>query len=623
MATTPATRQLGERRIGGRSDRRANVQPYLEALGAGLITFVLLGGLYLSPYVQRHLRYPIGFDVPYYVVYAKQTAAHGIGVIRSVRVGTPVLLASLTGATRQDAFALVAWFPAVLTVVSALGAAAMVRVALRIRPIWIPVIGFLTWAAFGRNGMLNLHLDNLVNAALVLSAFAAALAFVECKRGGLAVTLLLVAAGYSHWTFYVFALAVYFVAVLLFTGRDLWRTLTGEGGSVGPAARLLAPAAASGILLTLPLVLTSFSRRPGVHLRRELLERRFILRLKDRYRYYAFPLAGLGALGTVTTPSPPARPEARRFFLWLMVAWVAVTTVAGIAQLTGFPTAGGRLLHYLFAVPILAGVSVWWLGSLLANRFGRVGKLGSVGVALVALAGFGALAWSLEASIRPRFSPSQVQQTSLASEYVTNHAQGRCIVYLLGKRQDYNSVRGALPVLRVDDARYFVGSAEEYRGAVETVGCAPSRASPVALILSGFNRDVYDQAAARAPDRVIAPGVLVLVGPIPRSPIGPVPPPISHSPLRVGGVALALLTLLFAVGSGWSAGLLPPDAVVRVSLAPGLGLASVMLAGLVWSAAGLPLSGSGAVGPSVLALCLGWAVAGARRLVPRPSEWDS
>src|SRR6266700_362626 len=182
-------RSDGHRRsigVGAVPARGSSDPSYGVVLGVVAATFVALGVLFLFPYLQRHFRYPIGWGAPGYVAKAAEVRGNGLVLSGTIRVGGSLLLAVLMSATGQSAFTLVAIVPAMLTAIAGLGAVAMVRGPFEMRPIWVPVIAFLAWAGFVRNYILNFHLDNLVNASLVLPAFAAAIVFASRRKGALA-----------------------------------------------------------------------------------------------------------------------------------------------------------------------------------------------------------------------------------------------------------------------------------------------------------------------------------------------------------------------------------------------------------------------------------------------------
>src|SRR5207245_562107 len=150
---------------------------------------------------------------------------------------------------------------------------------------------------------------------------------------------------------------------------------------------------------------------------------RFIERVHDTVRYWAFPLGAAGGVIAARHPLSGAANVARRLFLCLMVAWTALTVVAGIAQWLGAPVAGGRLTSYFFVPPILTGLLVWWLarraGALLRPRAGAtVAAATAAGIAVVAVVGFGVASWSQTRSWHPWMEPEAVAQAASAGRYL-------------------------------------------------------------------------------------------------------------------------------------------------------------------------------------------------------------
>jgi len=69
------------------------------------------------------------------------------------------------------------------------------------------------------------------------------------------------------------------------------------------------------------------------------------------------------------------------------------------------------------------------------------------------------------------------------------------------------------------------------------------------------------------------------------------------------------MAILFVAGAGWSGSLLPPDPVVRVALAPVLGMATITLTALGWDGVGLPFGGGGKLAILIIATVAGWTLA--------------
>jgi hypothetical protein len=203
------------------------LRPYGSAFLAALAAFGALGVLFLMPYVTQDLQYPLGWGAAREAARAHAVSEGGLALTGTVRSAGSLLLAVLLPTTGQNAFTLIAIVPTVLAAVAGLGAAATMRPAFGLRAIWVPVFAFLTWAAFVRNGIMSFHFDNLVNTALMLPAFAAAIAFARWRSGAVAIAVLFMAAGLAHWPFYAFAIAVFLLSLLLFVWVPLgepWAT---------------------------------------------------------------------------------------------------------------------------------------------------------------------------------------------------------------------------------------------------------------------------------------------------------------------------------------------------------------------------------------------------------------
>jgi hypothetical protein len=601
---------------------------YVIPLVACLLTFAALGAFFLLIYPLRDFRFPIGWDSSHYVWRVNAVTYDGLDRMGTIRAGTPVLLAVLMRATGQNSLTFVAIAPAFLAGVTAVAAAAMVRASLGTMPLWIPVIGIMTWIGFGRIGMVGGHLDNVLNAALVVSGFAAAVAFVAGGRGAIAATLLFMAAAVAHWPFYLFAMAVFLLGLALFAWPVLWRRLRGGDEPLGQVLALAGAAVASlGFA-----ALTFLSRPPcgGVGIRRftphvrDLLRRRFLARVADGARYVAFPLAAMGGLFAARSSVPPNRLGARRLFLSLMASWLLMTIAASVAQLANIPAAGARLLHYLFAVPILAGVFVWWLARSLPRRFPRFPRLGMAGgiaVIVAALVGFGTLSWMEGSRRKPYMEARAVKEAATAGAYVERFAPGAPIVMLLDDRRSMSGrrlplarwwrvVQASMPPDQVARMDRFLGSPDEYLDSLEQGASSGGADEPVAILIDRYNRRAFDEVSGAFPSRVVAPGVLALRGPIPSQPLAAQPTPLARTD---AGTLIWLLPVTVAIllltGSGWAIALLPADGAIRVCLAPGLGTGMLVLVAVAWDRLGLGFGGWDALGPLVATVALGWSAA--------------
>jgi hypothetical protein len=596
------------------------------------VTLALVGVVLLLPYVVHDFRYPLGWDAPLYIWRAEAVRIDGLARIGAIRSGTPLLFAILMPATNQHAFTLAAVVPAVLAGVAALGSAAMLRVALRIGTWWVPLVGLLSWAAFVRNEIPLHHTDNLLNAAFVLPALASALAVVASRRGTVAVTLLFMAAGLAHWPFLAFALAAYGGAVLAFALLSRERTGRGLAALRGLPVRLLTPVVVSAGFTGLTFLAAPQSgwlgAQPG--LLRRTLRLRLIRRLSQVFRYLPVPLAAAGFVGAAVADMPPGVRPARRLFLWMMTSWLALTIVGVALQLAGIPSAGARLLSYLFPITILAGAAVWWTARWLARHLrGPVGLAAAAALVAIVAGGFVGLGWALSDNRRPWFERDAVAQIASAGAYVQGHAEDRRVVYLLNMEEPKDqltlgrwwlTVKASIPARQAVRAEWYIGTPAAFERGVPSElleeGLPPGERDrpyrqagerPVVIVVRSYNPHGFDEAAGRSPERVVAPGVLVLDGPLPAEPIPPPSPPAARTDaVSLTWVSFAIVALLFAAGSGWSMALLPPDPVLRAAIAPALGAAVLILAALPWTVAGWPVTGPAALILIPVVAVLGW-----------------
>jgi hypothetical protein len=603
-----------------------------RALLAAGVTLAAVGLLFLFPYVARHFRYPVGWDAAFYVWRANAVSVDGLARIGTVRAGSPLLMAALMRATGQNAFTMAAVAPVVLAGVVGLAGGAMVRTALGTRAIWVPVVGVLTWVAFGRVGMMDGHLDNVLNAALVLSGFAAAVGLFAHGRGALAAALLFAAGGLAEWPFYAFAMAVLAVALVLHAWPVVRSRAAGRSESLGAVTPLAWSVAASAAFTGLTFLARPPAGGAGVNIGlasiRALLRRRFLSRLGDAVRYIAFPLGMVGGWIAATVDVPASRRPARRFFVSLMAGWTVVTVAAALAQVAGVPVAGGRLLYYFFVPTILTGVLVWWLARYLAARApGWTGVAVAAAITAVAVVGFGTLAYRTGQSRVPWIEQSAVRQTVAAGAYVARYAPGRDVVYLIdtAPRHDpstvgrwWHTVRAALPPDQVARAHRFIGSPSAFLAGPnppvvrDSATATRLSSTPVAVILQRYDQQGFEQAKAAGRGAEVAPGVLVLQGPAPATPVRALVAPTANArPRSLLVVSVAVVVLLFLAGGGWSMSLVTGDAVLRAALAPGLGVAAIVLTGAAWDRVGFGFHGWEAAGPLIVAAAVGWALAGA------------
>jgi len=234
------------------------------------------------------------------------------------------------------------------------------------------------------------------------------------------------------------------------------------------------------------------------------------------------------------------------------------------------------------------------------------------------------------ANDRPWYSREGLQQAATSTGYLRTIPSDRPVVFLLGVR--ITGSTPAWPVIKSGigagqalrsypywgvPSDYFAGVASKPNGKpqpVPAIALPNGGGDPVVLVLEAYNPSGFAQIADRFPERVIAPGVALARGPVPTAPlVAAAAPRADVSARSIPLVGALMVVLLFVVGSGWSVALVPPDAILRVSLAPTLGAAVTVLGAFVWDRVGLTLSLSGTLIALAIVTASGWAVAAWRR----------
>jgi hypothetical protein len=621
-------------------DRRTEGSTLAVVLAFAAVAAVT--GFFLLRYPVQQIRYPVGWDAPWYVWRAKAVAFDGLSRLGTVRAANPLAISMLMRATGQNAFTIVAIAGPLYAGIAGVAVAAMLRASLGSSPLWLPAFALITWVGFGGTGLLNGYLDQTLNVALVLAGFGAAVAFIADRRGALASALLLMAAGLAEWPFYVFA-------ALILCGSLLIYVVTSRRGSREAFAStrpLFGAVLASGAFTALSLVgipsignldlkaargpeSLGFGKRlsPTPNLRR-LLRERFLLSIEQPRRFLGLFLALVGGFAVVRAEAPPGRQRARRFLVALMASWVALTAVAAVAQLAGAPVAGARLLLYLFAVPVLVAALVWAVG-----RFARGRLSTALGVAVATIVVLGAVAALATATWRGDhrrtwLSARIVAQLTAAGEYLTTVAPDRAVVFSFGQTDGTtrvrwrNTVKAGLPPSVVPRIQGFeVGLVLDPQlpggwsgGLRQTVG---SSGGPVVMVLEVYDHVAFEQGHQTYPESFVSPGVLALNGPTSPSVISEATPVKANTRgLHLLWVVALSVAALFAAGGGWAIVLLPSDPVVRAGLAPALGLGMSVLVALVWDRLSLGLGGWWGIGPMVVVTAAGWILAALTRRRP-------
>ncbi|HEX9312963.1 MAG TPA: hypothetical protein VGA30_09110 [Actinomycetota bacterium] len=605
------------------------------AIGWILATATPVAALYLLPYLVHGGHYPVGWDAVAYVWRANAGSVDG-SEVGGFQAGTTALTAVLMRSTGQNALTVVAVLPAVLAGIAATAAAVLVRVMTGARLAWLPAFGLVTWVAFGHNGAI-LHLDTVLNSACTLAALATTMVLVDRGNGVAATAVLLFGAAVAEWPFYLFAVAVLLVGILMWS-RDRSRSLgasraPGSAPEAGktptfprsPAGRAVAAVVVSGLLiaLILPVLMRAERTGPqfGSHGLQDLLRSHFLVAIGDAWRYPGLVLGALGAVALARLGRGSAR-----LFLLLAGVWVGATIAAGVAQAFGTPVAGARLIEYLFPITVLAGIALWWAGT--RRLPGASARPPAWRVALVA-AFLIPLGWATTAASvarEPLVDWRANNQIATAGEYLRRNAPDRLVLFIIepgpvtGRGRRWFAVKATLPPREIAQATRYYGTLRSYlagKASRETDSTRRQAFAPVTalhamhpvVVLSAAYAPVSFRHAGRSGARTVGQGVAVLEGPSTGPLVREPAPRAATDPASVALLSLLLLSIAFVVGGGWSAALLPPDPALRVGLAPALGVATLTAATVVWVQAGGTMDGAGGAGPVLMTAACGWGVA--------------
>jgi hypothetical protein len=118
-----------------------------------------------------------------------------------------------------------------------------------------------------------------------------------------------------------------------------------------------------------------------------------------------------------------------------MASWVFITLVACAAGLVDIPTAGDRLIMYLFPPAVFTGLMVWWVSrQLVKHAPARVALGAAILVTVVVVGLFGGLTWAWRQPQQTSISPAGVREARAAGSYLTEAARGRQVAFVMSAR---------------------------------------------------------------------------------------------------------------------------------------------------------------------------------------------
>lgn len=574
---------------------------------------LVVGGLYLAPFLRDADTMPFGYDTAGYVWRAEMV--HGAGVASltpdafgerkalGYRPAYPVLLSLLRSGTGASPLA-VAWvIPAAMAALIALGAGAMASDGLlegrgRSGAVAVAVGGssFIAWTAVGYATALAFDVIAIALAVVVLR--------MTARGRGVAAGALLLASGVLyHWMFAVVLAGVVAAFALLLAAGRRWvgdRSWGPPSGGRRLGWMLLGAAVLGGIgLLFAPEL-------PGhlPHVRYDGPGSFTFIRerLPSMALWWTVPAAAIGAALLAGDRRP-----LRRWGVALPAIWASLAVVGLFAwYVLHLPAPPYRWAGFAFVIPaliVLGALAVWMRAG---SRWGRSGTAAGIGLTAVAVAACvvpGVHVWWDVA--KPRMDAAQLAQVSTVADYLSRIPAGTPVLFLTNPSRGnapLDLIRAGLPAERISDASVASARVRADGSLVAPDGAPlPETSGTVIVVLDTL-------LGGRPTGTQLADGITLVSGPVPPSPSLVAPLPRAPSGPALVGLWALIIAILGAVGSGWVSGLTDLGGLGRIALAPAFGMAVLGFGGTVASRLGVPLRDGGAIGVLLVGVGAGWVV---------------
>jgi hypothetical protein len=625
---------------------------------------VLFALFFTGLYFVNGYRFPIGWDTARYLFHTNFIAERGFGTeiphllplaqsVTANRPGFPVLALTQASLFQTSSFRVATAIPIAGAIATALAIGAFGSFALSLKRWEMAVVTLIGGVSATVIRLLapETYTDNLLSAAICMAALIPVVAAVERGTSFVPAIVLLGVAGIIHPATFVVAAAALGVTALTYA-LPSWRSWrSGESSLLAtPAGRLGTLLSGSGILAAIGLFGLSASGPDVRGVYREELEKKFRADLPLYRLPVTLPLAGLGAAAMWVWGSlEPGISSRRRFTLVLALSWAAVSTVGIIAFLTGRDLPAHRFIALFLLFPLLVALGVLGLGRVLASRVSVAA--GVIGVVLatgtLAVLGYRDLYINIPKERGVRWmDKGKIDDALTAGRYLdmVGVPENAPVVFVIDDHgpnpvvsvaQQTYVIAANLRPERTDQVHFYFGDPDRYLQGKPTF--LPGRPrynqmsallwqdirplmakEPVALMLASYS-PLYLETVTQHPELRTINNTVVLNGPPPpRSKVRNSIP--ASGPLRILGLQLAILLVLSLAGLGWAIALFPRGIRSRevLAVAPAVGIALVVMGGLLLDRSGIRLTGAGAAVTPLLVAIAGWLLA-ARRLVRTPN----
>ncbi len=566
---------------------------------------VVIGAIYLQPFLADPDRFPHGIDTSVYIFRSRlvhdvglselapfgERPAHPIvtSVLRDVGGGTPLELARI--------------WPALFAIaIGSAGAALAAGVAGERRWVAFAVGVGLAASPFVALTAIG-YASNLLLDVFAVAAIALAVRVRMGHKGAAALVLLFGAAAIAHWLF-----AMGLAALLLAYAAGVFvleriRRRPEDPGTQHPA-RLLVIVGVGVLLGALALFMSPDLPHKVPKAKQENATAKIAARLPEMKLAITIPLAAAGAAIMLRSGRPATRRTAVPLAMWALAAPAGL-----LAWKLLDITIPHRIVPFALGVPLLivlgAGATRLWTDARSSRPGGAPwGIAGAVASAVLVLASAawlsraGADTWSDQ---QAGFTRAQIEQASTLAAYLeTIPPRTRVVVPVRpGVWRPLRALQVTLPVQRFLSVKTwrvdFFGDTREFRRRL----ASRYPQGTVAVYVAGYS----DQNPLQGTK--LGPGVTVLAGPEPprRLSVAPIEPADPGELIRLTAVSV---TTVLLIGLGWTLLMTGLPAFAAVCLSPAIGIAVLSIGGLIAGRLGFPLGRGGGVIAALAIGILGW-----------------